>query len=109
MADPGDLVCIALGRNEAEADFIANLLRAEGVPSLLRRTRGFDVPDMLAAGPRDVLVPQAAEATARQILLQTGLQGEHRVAHVPALRIAAGLLAGASIAALIVWAGAALS
>ena len=26
-------------------------------PSLTRRSRGFDVPDFLAAGPRDVLVP----------------------------------------------------
>ncbi len=53
----GDLVVVATGRNQSEADFISNLLLEEGVPSLVRRSRGFDVPDMLAAGPRDVLVP----------------------------------------------------
>ncbi len=47
----GELVTVATGRNQAEADFIANLLLEEGVPSLVRRSRGFDVPDMLAAGP----------------------------------------------------------
>jgi hypothetical protein len=41
---------------------VQGLLRAEGIPSMLRRTRGFDVPDMLAAGPRDVMVPRRATA-----------------------------------------------
>src|SRR5215210_4450951 len=50
----GDLVRVAGGRNQAEAEFIQGLLLEEGVPSLLRRSRGFDVPDYLAAGPRDV-------------------------------------------------------
>ena len=34
------------------------MLLEEGIPSILRRTRGFDVPDFLAAGPRDVIVPE---------------------------------------------------
>ena len=55
----GELVRVAGGRNQAEAEFIQGLLLEEGVPSMLRRTAGFDVPDFLAAGPRDVLVPQA--------------------------------------------------
>ncbi len=64
----GSLVTVAVSRNEAEADLIQNLLLEEGVPSTLRRTRGFDVPEMLFAGPRDVLVPQSGEATAREML-----------------------------------------
>ena len=44
---------------------------AEGVPSLLRRSPGADVPDFLAAGARDVLVPASAERLARDVLLQT--------------------------------------
>jgi hypothetical protein len=56
--------------NQAEAEFIQGLLREEGIPSMLRRTRGFDVPDMLAAGPRDVLVPEAGYLAAREVLLQ---------------------------------------
>src|SRR5277367_1772727 len=66
----GDLMRVASGRNQAEAEFIQGLLLEEGVPSLLRRSAGFDVPDFLAAGPRDVLVPQSGEMAAREVLLQ---------------------------------------
>src|SRR2546428_12109496 len=62
----GDLVRVAGGRNQAEAEFIQGLLLEEGVPSLLRRSRGFDVPDYLAAGPRDALVPQSGAAARHQ-------------------------------------------
>ena len=54
----GPLVAVAVGRNQPEAELIQNLLLENGVPSTLRRSRGFDVPEMLAAGPRDVMVPQ---------------------------------------------------
>nr|MDQ4040232.1 hypothetical protein [Actinomycetota bacterium] len=54
----GELVRVAGGRNQAEAEFIQGLLLEEGVPSILRRSAGFDVPDFLAAGPRDVMVPE---------------------------------------------------
>ena len=47
---------------------IENILNAEGIPCMLQRQRGFDVPDFLAAGPRNVLVPAAAEQKARAIL-----------------------------------------
>ena len=63
-------VKVASARNQAEAEFIQALLREEGVPSMVRRTAGFDVPDFLAAGPRDVLVPEAAADLARQILTE---------------------------------------
>ena len=55
----GELVKAALGRNQAEAELIQGMLLEEGIPSVQRRTRGFDVPDFLAAGPRDILVPEA--------------------------------------------------
>ena len=35
---------------------------------MLRRAPGFDVPDFLAAGPRDVLVPRGGEEAARELL-----------------------------------------
>ena len=44
------------------------MLLEEGIPSLLRRTAGFDVPDFLAAGPRDVFVPQSGALAAREAL-----------------------------------------
>jgi len=102
----GDLVRVAGGRNQAEAEFIQGLLLEEGVPSLLRRSRGFDVPDYLAAGPRDVMVPASGVPTARQVLLEaemlpSGGPGEG----VPPLRLLAGLLAAAALVAVIAWLG----
>ena len=84
---------------------IQNLLLEEGVPSMLRRTRGFDVPDMLAAGPRDVVVEAARAATAREILLKAALLDE---SEQPAARpgpLAAWLGGGVVLVALLVWAG----
>jgi hypothetical protein len=102
----GDLVRVAGGRNQAEAEFIQGLLLEEGVPSLLRRSRGFDVPDYLAAGPRDVMVPASGVPAARQVLLEaemlpSGAAGEG----VRPLRLLAGLLAAAALVAIIAWLG----
>ena len=66
----GELVKVAWARNESEGEFIQGLLLEEGVPSMLRRSAGFDVPDFLAAGPRDVMVPISGAQTAREVLLQ---------------------------------------
>ena len=102
----GDLVVVATGRNQAEADFVANLLLEEGVASLVRRSRGFDVPDMLAAGPRDVLVARSGEAVARQMLLQADMgDGPGRPSGPPPLRVLAGLLAAIVVVGLVLWIG----
>jgi hypothetical protein len=102
----GELVAVAGARHQAEAELIQGLLLEEGVPSMLRRTRGFDVPDMLAAGPRDVLVPASGAGVAREVLLQ------HEI--LPAggggggdrpLRVLAGLLVVVALVAVILWAG----
>ena len=69
----GRLVRVAGGRNQSEAELIQGLLLEWGVPSILRRSAGFDVPDFLAAGPRDVMVPEAGADTAREVLLQASL------------------------------------
>jgi hypothetical protein len=66
----GDLVRVAHARNQSEAEFIQSLLLEEGVPSMLRRSAGFDVPDMLAAGPRDIMVARSGMSTAREVLLE---------------------------------------
>jgi len=100
----GDLVRAVGAGNQAEAEFIQGLLLEEGVPSTLRRTRGFDVPDMLAAGPRDVMVPASGYTTAREVLLQAELLDE-RSAAMPAGRVAAGLLGGVALVGLIAWVG----
>jgi uncharacterized protein YbaR (Trm112 family) len=100
----GELVRVAGARNQAEAEFIQGLLLEEGVPSLLRRSAGFDVPDFLAAGPRDVLVPQAGAGTAREVLLQAELiDAEPAGATVAPARLLAGLLLALAAGALVVW------
>jgi len=101
----GELVTVATGRNQAEAELIAGLLLEEGVPSLLRRSRGFDVPEMLAAGPRDVLVPRAGAQAARQALLQASLHDRAVPPGASPGRVLAVLLAGVALVLLIVWVG----
>jgi hypothetical protein len=100
----GDLVKVAGARHQAEAEFIQGLLLEEGVPSILRRTAGFDVPDFLAAGPRDVLVPQSGAPTAREVLMEAELirSGESGPTVAP-LRLLAGLLIALAVGALIAW------
>jgi hypothetical protein len=51
-----------------EPQFVQNLLRDAGVPSILRRSAGAHVPDFLAAGRRDVLVPASLAEIARDAL-----------------------------------------
>lgn len=64
----GELVRVARAQHQAEAELIQNLLLAEGIPSTTRRSMGFDVPDFMAAGPRDVLVPRSGAEAARDLL-----------------------------------------
>lgn len=100
----GRLVRVVGARNQAEAEFIQSLLLEEGVPSVLRRSAGFDVPDFLAAGPRDVLVPQSGVPTAREVLLQAELVSENpQRATVSPTRLLAGLLAALLLGVLVVW------
>jgi hypothetical protein len=100
----GRLVRVAGARNQAEAEFIQGLLLEEGVPSMLRRSAGFDVPDFLAAGPRDILVPEAALATAREMLLQGELISDEPPERVVAPgRLLAGLVLALLVGALVVW------
>jgi hypothetical protein len=43
-------------QNIAEAEMIQLLLKEHGIAVLVRRAKGFDVPDFLAGGWRDLLV-----------------------------------------------------
>ena len=64
----GDLVKVAYAQSQAEAEMIQGLLSEHGIPSMLKRAPGFDVPDFLAAGPRQVLVTGEIAARAREVL-----------------------------------------
>ena len=100
---------VAGGRHQAEAEMIQGMLLEEGVPSILRRSPGFDVPDFLAAGPRDVMVP-AGRLRDRARGAAPGRPGApRRVAlAVPgsryALRLTAAIAGAATLATLVAWA-----
>jgi hypothetical protein len=101
----GELTKIASGRNQAEAELIQGLLLEEGVPSMLKRSAGFDVPDMLAAGPRDVLVPRSGAEVAREVLMEAELLGAPSSGVDSPARILVGLLSAIVVVALIAWIG----
>ena len=102
----GPLVRVAGGRNQAEAELIQNILLEEGVPSILRRSAGADVPDFLAAGPRDVMVPESGVLTAREALHAADIAPSPLASGIDraqAVRIAVALAGGSALAALIAW------
>lgn len=102
----GRLVRVAGARNLAEAELIQGMLLEEGVPSMLRRTAGFDVPDFLAGGPQDVVVPASGLEVAREVLLQAELVEERlSTSGTSPWRLMAGLLAGLAVVALVAWLG----
>lgn len=101
----GEPVRVAGASNQAEGEFIQGLLLEEGVPSMLRRTAGFDVPDFLAAGPRDVMVPQAGAEVAREVLLEAEVISDAPpVGRVVApARLLAGMAGALVLGALALW------
>jgi hypothetical protein len=104
----GDLIRVTGARSQADGEMIQAILLDHGIPSMLRRTRGFDVPDFLAGGPRDVLVPESGYETARELLAGGDLlSAEAPPDELPGIgspaRLAVGLLAAVGVAALIVY------
>ena len=102
----GPLVKVVGARNQSEGELLQGMLLEEGVPSMVRRSGGFDVPDFLASGPRDILVPASGAEAAREILQlpdpQPGIgmrPGEGTPAWVKALAVALTVVILAIIAA----------
>ena len=60
-------VPVAFARHQPEAEMLAGLLAELEIPCVVRRTT-IDVPDMLAGGPRELLVPADRELEARALL-----------------------------------------
>jgi hypothetical protein len=67
----GKLVKVGFARNEAEGEMLQALLLQSGIPSILKRAAGFDNPDFLAAGPRDIWVNKEHAQEARDLLAET--------------------------------------
>lgn len=99
---------VASASNLAEAEMIQGILLEEGIPSFQRRSRGFDVPDFLAAGPRDILVPEAGFEAARELLAQTPVGEQQALQHESVtsarpLLLLAGIVVALAIAVALAW------
>ena len=66
-----DWIKVGSAPNETSALMMEGVLRGDGIPVLIRRGAGFDIPDFLSAGPRDVLVPDLFAEEARRLLEDT--------------------------------------
>ncbi len=102
----GELAKVATARNQSEAEFLKGLLLNAGVHALIRRSAGSDVPDLLAAGARDVLVDRADERLANLVLLRSDGQPAaaplaSRAPQAPL--VAVGLLLGLALVAAFLW------
>jgi hypothetical protein len=107
----GDLVKVAFARNQAEGEMLQGLLSEAGIPSILKRSRGFDNPDFLAGGPHDVMVPEAAAQRAREVLAETMIEeeGEERAELEEQRRLARGETGVVSPVRLAFWIGVAVA
>lgn len=105
----GPLVKVAFARNQAEAEMLQGLLLEGGIPSVLKRSGGFDNPDFLAAGPHDVLVNSDLARKARDLLADTMVESEdeERTELEEQRRLARGETGRTSPGQLAIWVGAA--
>ncbi len=114
----GKLVKVGFARNQAEAEMLQALLLQSDIPSILKRARGFDAPEFLAAGPHDIWVNQGHAEEAKRILTDTltetegeereELEGEARLRKtggepMSPQRLALWLLGGVVVAVVLVW------
>jgi Putative prokaryotic signal transducing protein len=103
----GKLVKVAFARNQVEAEMLQGLLSEAGIPSVLKRSFGFDNPDFLTSGPRDVMVNKGAAQRAREVLAETMIEDEadERVELEEQRRLARGETGVTSPAKLAFWVG----
>jgi hypothetical protein len=114
----GKLIKVGFARNQAEGEMLQALLLESDIPSILKRSGGFDAPEFLAAGPRDIWVNRGHADDARRILAETLTESESEEreelegeAHLRATggeptspgRLALYVAAGLVVAILIVW------
>jgi Putative prokaryotic signal transducing protein len=101
----GDLVKVAFARSQPEAEMLQGLLAEAGIPSVLKRSIGFDNPDFLPSGPRDVMVNAGDAPRAREVLADTMIEEERdEVAELEGeRRLARGETGGPSPGRLAFW------
>lgn len=105
----GRLVKVGFGRTQPEAEMLQGILTEEGIPSVLKRTGGFDAPEFFGAGPHDVFVQAAIAQTARDLLAELMYDpGERELAELEEqARISRGDTGMPSPGRLALWVGAA--
>ena len=83
---------------------LQGLLRDADVGSIVRRAPGFDVPEFLAAGPRDVLVAASDVSVAKEVLREVdgGEPGPAPAGADRRSRALAGLLIPVAVVVLVV-------
>jgi Putative prokaryotic signal transducing protein len=64
----GRLVKVAFAPSQMEAEMIQGLLSEHGIASLVKRGPGFDVPEFMPVGPRQVFVLESVAEQARKAL-----------------------------------------
>src|SRR4051795_1965874 len=101
----GKLVKVAFARNQTEAEMLQGLLAEAGIPSVLKRSFGFDNPDFLSSGPRDVMVNAGDAQRAKDLLAETMIEdeGDEVAALEGERRLARGETGGPSPARLGFW------
>lgn len=114
----GRLVKVGFGRTQVEAEMLQGFLGEVGIPSVLKRTIGFDAPEFFASGPHDVFVNASDAKRAREVLAemtvedegseQRKLEEERRLARgetgeIPPARLAFWLVAIALGGCLLAW------
>ncbi|HEX6153847.1 MAG TPA: hypothetical protein VFZ19_10035 [Solirubrobacterales bacterium] len=114
----GRLVKVGYGRTQVEAEMLQGFLGEAGIPSVLKRTIGFDTPEFFASGPHDVFVNAGDAVRAREVLAETmvedegseqrALEAERRLARgetgeIPPARLAFWLVAIALGGCLLAW------
>ena len=106
----GKLIKVAFARNQVEGEMLQGLLSEAGIPSVLKRSFGFDNPDFLAGGPHDVLVNEGAAKRAREVLAETMIEDEddERTELEEQRRLARGETGQVSPARLAFWVGVAV-
>jgi hypothetical protein len=70
------MVKVAFARTQPEGEMLQGLLTEAGIPSMLKRSAGFDNPEFLPNGPRDVLVRADSATRAREVLADVLIEDE---------------------------------
>jgi hypothetical protein len=94
-----DLVKVAYAHDQVEAEFLQSLLRGVDVHSPVRRAPGFDVPEFLTTGTREVLVAAADVDLARDVLRQDAPEPTPRSSADRPSRVLAVLLIASALLA----------